>query len=74
MAHLLVAMILASQELKGCLVLTDQFPCNRATRAEDEKTRERVEFKEFEGSALFECTSELTTPVGVTEGRELVEF
>ena len=56
------------------MVVTDRFPCDRAARAEDEKTRERAEFKEFEGSAFFDCTSELTTPVGVTEGRELVEF
>ena len=54
--------------------MTDLFPCDKTARAADEKTIERAEFKQFEGSAFFNFAAKFTTPVGVTEGRELVEF
>ena len=58
----------------GYLILTDLFPCNMAARVENEKTREREKFEQLKKSAFFDCTAKLTTPVGVTEVCELVEF
>ena len=59
---------------EGWLALTDWFPCNWDARSAYEKTRERAKFEQFEKSDLFDCTTKLTTIVGVTEGCELVEF
>ena len=55
-----------------CLILTNLFPCNWATRAAYERTGETAKFEQFERSALFNRTTKLTTPVGVSEGCELV--
>ena len=46
-AHSLVAIISASQELNAVWFLADGFPWNRSTRAADEKTWERAEFEQF---------------------------
>ena len=56
------------------MILVDRFPCNRATRAEDEKTWERAEYEKFKWSAILSCATKLTTPVSIVVGRKLVVF
>ena len=59
---------------EGCLILTYLFPCNWSDRAIDEKTRETLKFEQFKRSAFFDCTTKLTTPVGIAENCELMAF
>ena len=45
-----------------------------ATRAVDEKTRERKKLEEFHGSAIIDDATKLAIPESVTESSQLVEF
>ena len=59
---------------QGGLILVDQFPINWATRAENEKTRERKKVEEFQRRAIIDCDTKFTNPEIITDSGQLVEF
>ena len=54
--------------------MEDLFPSNGDARAENEKTRERINLEELQRSAIIDCANKLTTPGSILESGQLVAF